>query len=505
MVVVDRGLRALDGTAIEGGEAVVDPLRERKELKGNLARKRRKVQKTSRSGELQWCKERILSWNVRGVNDSEKRKVVKALIKCHKADLVCLQKTKMQEIVDKDSRSLGGVVTFTGSGSGNVFNLLSVQELGLWGGPYCVAGEFNVIRFPMECSRGGKLNSTMRRFFEIIEDLKLRDLPLQGGHFTRVVQCVLLKPISDHSPILLDWEGEGGEGGVGFCLRAKLKALKPLLREWNKNVFGKVEVNKALALNQVEFWDKVEVARPLVVRELEARREGGRNTRFFHKMANAHMRSLMARVKINGVWSTEENEIREGVVNEFKLLLSTAGGWRPSISGLSFPRLEAVDRARLEEPFSKQEVFKALKGFSGNKAPKPDGFSMAFWQSSWGFVKEEVMGFFREFHDHNCFVKSLNTTFIVLIPKKGGTEDLRDFRPISLVDRLYKWLAKVLANRLKLLVGKVVSKAQNAFVKGRQILDAALVANGVIDSILKSNEGVVLCKLDIEKAYDHVD
>ena len=61
----------------------------------------------------------------------------------------------------------------------------------------------------------------------------------------------------------------------------------------------------------------------------------------------------MARVKINGVWSTKENEIREGVVNEFKLLLSTAGGWRPSISGLSFARLEVVDRARLEEPFSK--------------------------------------------------------------------------------------------------------------------------------------------------------
>ena len=55
---------------------------------------------------------------------------------------------------------------------------------GLWGGPWCVAGEFNVIRFPMECSRGGKLNSTMRRFFEIIEDLKLRDLPLQGGPYT---------------------------------------------------------------------------------------------------------------------------------------------------------------------------------------------------------------------------------------------------------------------------------------------------------------------------------
>ena len=115
------------------------------------------------------------------------------------------------------------------------------------------------------------------------------------------------------------------------------------------------------------------------------------------------------------------------------------------------------------------------------------------------------MGFFKEFHDHNCFVKSLNVTFLVLIPKKGGVEDLRDFRPISLVGGLYKWLTKVLANRLKLMVGKVVSKAQNAFVEGRQILDAVLVANEVLDLILKSNEGAVMCKFDIEKAYDHVD
>ena len=115
------------------------------------------------------------------------------------------------------------------------------------------------------------------------------------------------------------------------------------------------------------------------------------------------------------------------------------------------------------------------------------------------------MGFFKEFHDHSCFVRSLDATFLVLIPKKGGVEDLRDFRPISLVGGLYKWLAKVVAKRLKLVVGKVVSKAQNAFEEGRQILDAALVANEVIDSILKSNERAVMCKLDIEKVYDHVD
>ena len=101
------------------------------------------------------------------------------------------------------------------------------------------------------------------------------------------------------------------------------------------------------------------------------------------------------------------------------------------------------------------------------------------------------MGFLKEFHEHGGFVRSLNSTFLVLIPKKAGAEDLRDFRSISLVGGLYKLLAKVLANRLKKVVGKVVSSAQNTFVEGRQILDVALIANEAIDSLLKRNESGV--------------
>ena len=83
--------------------------------------------------------------------------------------------------------------------------------------------------------------------------------------------------------------------------------------------------------------------------------------------------------------------------------------------------------------------------------------------------------------------------------------DIKDFRPISLVGGLYKILAKVIANRLKRVVRKVVSEAQNAFVEGRQILDVALIANEVVDTMLRRKESEVLCKLDIEKVYDHLD
>ena len=62
------------------------------------------------------------------------------------------------------------------------------------------------------------------------------------------------------------------------------------------------------------------------------------------------------------------------------------------------------------------------------------------------------MGFFGDFYESSCFERSLNATFVVLVPKKWEIKELKDFRPISLVEGLYKLLAKVLINRLKMVV-----------------------------------------------------
>ena len=316
-------------------------------------------------------------------------------------------------------------------------------------------------------------------------------------------------------------------------MASKLKILKEKIKTWNREVFGSLEVNKNLALQQVEFWDRVESDRSLTERETELKteaknvfkkwvlleethwrqlsrelwlREGDKNTGFFHRMANAHRRNnSMDKIKINGRWLEEEREVREGVVNAFQQLLSEDQSWKADIDGLQLQRLSNAEAEGLEQPFTEVEIHAALMGMNGDKAPGPDGFTVAFWQFCWEFAKEEIVDLFKEFFEEKSFAKSLNSTFLVLIPKKGGAEDLGDFRPISLLGGLYKLLAKVLANRIKEVLDKVVSPDQNAFVKGRQILDASLIANEVVDYWFKRKEKGLICKLDIEKAYDSIN
>ena len=159
----------------------------------------------------------------------------------------------------------------------------------------------------------------------------------------------------------------------------------------------------------------------------------------------------------------------------------------------------------LDSRFEKEEIIQVVKDLQGDKSPGPDGFTMAFFQKCWRVLESDIMGFFDEFFEKGTFAYSLNATFVTLILKKQNALNIKDFRPISLIGSIYKILAKVLANRLRRVLDGLVSESQNAFVGGRQTLDSVLIANECLDSRVKSRIPGVVCKLDIEKAYDHVN
>ena len=75
---------------------------------------------------------------------------------------------------------------------------------------------------------------------------------------------------------------------------------------------------------------------------------------------------------------TEEADLRKGIVEAFKTTLSDTGEWRAILDGLTFPKIKEEEAARLELPFTMEEVFTALSDLNGDKAPSPDGFMITF-------------------------------------------------------------------------------------------------------------------------------
>ena len=163
-------------------------------------------------------------------------------------------------------------------------------------------------------------------------------------------------------------------------------------------------------------------------------KEGDKNTRFFHRMAKAHHNNnSLDKIKTDGVWLLEEQEVREGIANAYQQMLSEDLGWKADIGRIQLDQISQQEAENLEIPFFENEIHSALMEMNGDKAFGPDGFTMAFWQSCWDFVKVKILEMFKEFHEQSSFLKSLNNTFLVLIPKKGGAADSGDFRPISLL------------------------------------------------------------------------
>ncbi|KAF3778561.1 Transposon TX1 uncharacterized protein [Nymphaea thermarum] len=103
-----------------------------------------------------------------------------------------------------------------------------------------------------------------------------------------------------------------------------------------------------------------------------------------------------------------------------------------------------------------------------------------------------------------AFVKSINRTNVMLIPKFRGATRIEDFRPIALCNSLYKIIFKVMVNRMQNILNRITCLNQGTFLKGRIIHDQVALANDLVDFLHKRKSEAITLKMDLSKAYDRV-
>jgi len=321
-------------------------------------------------------------------------------------------------------------------------------------------------------------------------------------------------------------------GWSGFILKEKLKRLKVELRCWHLNHTSNIDGKIREAKNRLADLDVIGESRVLLSEEeaelhclpadilalskLQASmmwqkscvtwlKVGDANTNFFHGIMSSRRRSnALVSLTVDGVSIEGVSEVRHTVYQHFKNHFKRTSNVRPDIGGLVFTSLSAAEGADLIKLFLLEEIKATIWDCNSFKCPGPDGINLGFFKDFWDMLKIDLLNFFAEFYQHGKLTKGLNSTFIALIPKVDSPQRVADFRPISLVSSVYKFLSNVLANRLRNVVGNVVSTTQSTCINGRQILDGILIANEILDDAKKAKKDL-LFKVDFEKAYDSVD
>ncbi|CAJ2667257.1 unnamed protein product [Trifolium pratense] len=328
------------------------------------------------------------------------------------------------------------------------------------------------------------------------------------------------------------WKSYDIRGKKAFVLKEKLKLLRESLKKWNKEVFGYLDLNIEKTVSDInefegllsstngdvdylmleglnkEFWMQLHFKDSLLKQKSRSKwvKEGDSNTKFFHQTLKGRRRNnQLVALRDGDKWVQGVDEIKYFVKNYFANNFTEEWRNRPTLDGLSFNSLSEEDNSSLLSPFSVEEVREVVWNSDGNKCPGPNGFNFNFLKTCWDILKTDVMEFLNEFHSSASLPKAITASFLTLVPKKDNPQVLSDYRPICLVGCLYKILSKVLAARLKKVIGKLISDCQTAFVPNRQILDGVLVVNELIDFAKRRKDNCLLLKVDFERAYDTVN
>ncbi|CAL1403462.1 unnamed protein product [Linum trigynum] len=232
--------------------------------------------------------------------------------------------------------------------------------------------------------------------------------------------------------------------------------------------------------------------------------QGDANTDFFRSMVKSrnHRQTIQKLISNDGKVVTEVKEIGKLAVEYYKGLLGAAdSNVQPFpveyfvqpfsveyFAELLVKKLTEEEAACLTLPVTREEIKHVFFSMGRDKAPGPNEFVSEFFKLDW-----EVVGV------------NVESTVIALIPKLPVVEKMKDFRPTSCCNVIYKGISKLLSRRLSMVLPKLIGRSQSAFVKGRLISDNILMATELVKDYHRSRiSSRCALKIDLMKAFDSV-
>jgi exonuclease III len=324
-------------------------------------------------------------------------------------------------------------------------------------------------------------------------------------------------------------------GSPFFVWEEKLRNLKINLKMWAKNHGSPMDerkrIQETLERHQV-VMEEAQVTQELLNQESEIQRkyhkicreeetywriksralwlqEGDKNTSFFHKQAQARTNyNFISEIHWQDQVYTDSEGIKEAAHSYFKNLYSAPDQEDLELDSYPLSEIPVLvteeDNRILNRPVSMNEIKKAVFKMNPDKAPGPDGFTARFYTHCWDIIKKDLSRMVMKAQVCNKLGGSTNSSFLALIPKEKGAKNFARFRPISLCNTGYKIITKIIANRLKKILPKLIPENQGGFVKGRQILDNIILVQEAIHSSCKKKEKGMVVKLDLANAFDRV-
>uniref|UniRef100_A0A803QPN5 Reverse transcriptase domain-containing protein n=1 Tax=Cannabis sativa TaxID=3483 RepID=A0A803QPN5_CANSA len=316
---------------------------------------------------------------------------------------------------------------------------------------------------------------------------------------------------SDHRPLILTLHFQADQPtptprfifSFGFQNQGSRIAF-PTNAQLNSSRYLESELNRLLHKEE-EYWQQRS--------RITWLRLGDKNTRYFHLIASM-------RLQTNKIHSLQCSD--GSTANDTPSILSTIEHYFTQLFQSQLPEDDIIDsilsgiNERLTEDevellqatFSANEIMTAAFQLANDKAPGLDGFNGSFFQNNWHLLGVDVINAAQSFLNGDANIAAINNTLIILIPKKANPEQIVDYRPISLCSTVYKIISRVLVNRLKPILSRIISPSQSAFLPNRLISNNIIIGQEVMYSLSHRKTGRLgwmALKLDMAKAFDRVE